>query len=95
MDIDDDQIWNGVAGMAAMGAGLAAKPLAEAVWRRLFGGDLDADPASRDVRWRDALLWAVFTGATVGVVRLVAQRGAAAAWARTRGDYPAALSGRR
>jgi len=95
VDIDDDQLWTGVAGLAAMGAGLAAKPMVEWLWRRLNRGDPVGEPASRDVRWRDALLWAVVTGATVGVMRLVAQRGAAAAWARTRGDYPAALTGRR
>ena len=58
----------------------------------MFRSDPPGNPAHHDVAWRDALLWALLTGAVVGVIRLVAQRAAAGAWYRVTGDYPEALA---
>ena len=43
----------------------------------------------------DAILWALVTGAIVGVIRLVAQRLVAGAWQKATGSYPKALAATR
>lgn len=91
MDIDEEKVWSGVAAGAAIGATAATKPLVEKLWSAATGKEPPGNPAHRDVTWGDALLWAVFTGALVGVIRLVAQRGAAEAWRKVTGDHPKAL----
>lgn len=92
MDIDEDQVWSGVASVAAVGAAAATKPLIERLWRMLLRRDPPGNPAHEDVTWPEALLWALFAGALVGVVRLIAQRSAAAAWAKARGSRPPSLA---
>ena len=92
---DEDQVWNGMSGIAAVAAAAAAKPLVDRVWTLLSGRDAPGDPAHEDVSWGEAILWALLTGALVGLVRLLAQRGAAKAWARSRGEDPAALRSER
>ncbi len=88
---DEDQMWNGVASLAAVGAVAATKPLVERIWTLLSGREAPGNPAHQDVTWGEAVMWALVTGALVGVIRLLAQRGAASVWAKARGDYPHAL----
>lgn len=95
MDIDEDQVWNGVASAAAIGAVTATKPLVERLWTLVFRREAPGNPAHQDVTWGEALLWAVFAGATVGVIRLLAQRAAAGAWAKARGAHPPSLASTR
>jgi hypothetical protein len=52
------------------------------------------NPASRGVRWRDALIWSISLGVGAAVSRLVAQRGAAAAWQAATGSRPPGLDDR-
>jgi Protein of unknown function (DUF4235) len=88
-------MWNGVASGAAVAAVAASRPLIERGWRMAFKSEPPGNPAHQDVSWRDALLWAIITGAVVGVIRLVAQRLAAAAWQKVTGDYPESLAATR
>lgn len=90
--MDEDKVWNGVASVAAIGAVALSKPLVERSWRVVFRSDPPGNPAHQDVAWRDAVLWALFTGALVGLIRLLAQRAAAGAWHRATGNYPEALA---
>lgn len=89
--MDEDKLWNGVAAGSAIAGVALTKPLVEKGWRMAFGSDPPGNPADPEVTWRDALLWAVITGAVVGIIRLFAQRVAAGAWNRARGGYPNAL----
>ena len=77
---------------AAIGAVVLTKPLIERAWRLAFGAEPPGNPAHQDVSWRDAILWALVTGAIAGVIRLVAQRLAARAWQKARGSYPKELA---
>lgn len=90
--MNEEKVWNAVASGAAIGAVVASKPLLERGWRVVFRSDPPGNPAHHEVAWRDALLWALLTGAVVGVIRLVAQRAAAGAWYRITGDYPKELA---
>lgn len=91
VDITEDQMWNGVASVAALGAVAATKPLVERAWTLVARREAPGNPAHPDVTWGEALAFALLTGALVGVIRLVAQRATASAWSKARGDRPPAL----
>ncbi|HET6951014.1 MAG TPA: DUF4235 domain-containing protein [Acidimicrobiales bacterium] len=93
--MNEDKVWNAVASGAAVGAVMLTRPLVARGWRLAFGSEPPGNPAHQDVAWRDALLWAVVTGALVGVIRLVAQRLAAGAWQKATGSYPGELASTR
>jgi hypothetical protein len=50
--------------------------------------DPPENPASRGVGWREALIWSISLGVGAALSRLVAQRGAAAAWQGVTGSQP-------
>jgi len=81
-------MWNGIASGVAIGAVVLTKPLLERAWRIAFQTEPPGNPADQDVTWRDALMWALLSGALVGVIRLIAQRLAAGAWRKAKGSYP-------
>jgi hypothetical protein len=93
--VDEDKVWSLAVSMAAVAAVAASKPLLERSWRLAIGSEPPGNPAHQDVSWREAVLWALLTGAVVGVVRLLAHRLTAAAWHKATGHYPDALASTR
>lgn len=89
--MDEDQIWKILGTATAVAAASAAKPAVAKSWAKARGAPPPGNPAGADTGWGEALAWALFSGAVVGVIRLVAQRMAAEAWRKKRGDYPPAL----
>ena len=81
-------MWQLVATLSGMLAATAVRRAAVTTWRSTKHEDPPENPVARDVGWRDALTWAVAIGVGAGVARVVAQRGAAAAWERATGDPP-------
>ena len=76
----------------AAGTGIvAAKSVGKALdgtWARTRGGEPPRNPADPQVQWGEAVLWAVASGAAVGLAKLVAARGSAGAWRRLTGGLP-------
>lgn len=81
-------MWLLVAAGAAMLGGMLVRQGLQQAWKLTMHDDPPLDPTSRDVAWRDAILWTAASGAVVGLGRLVARRGAAAGWERFMGDTP-------
>ncbi len=50
--------------------------------------DPPENPESHTTEWDDAILWTVASSLVVGVLRLVAKRGAAALWDTTFDESP-------
>lgn len=61
---------------AALLAGVAANKIVAATWRAATGKPAPTDPMQPDVELREALLFAVISGALIALARLVAVRGA-------------------
>lgn len=78
--------------LAGIGTGIAVRKLSEVVldkvWVRTKGTQPPAHPAAPDTPWAEALIWAVASGAAVGVGRLVAMKGAASAKVKLTGKAP-------
>lgn len=88
-DEDDDLLWTVATTVAALGAANVAKRALTKGWVAKRG-KVPGNPASPDTTWGEALSWAVISGVTIGVVRLIAQRGVAAVFQRRGGDLPEA-----
>lgn len=88
-DEDDDLLWT----LATTGAALAAASVTKKALTKGWvakRGKVPGNPASPDTTWGEALAWAVLSGLTIGVVRLIAQRGVAAIFQRRGGRLPEA-----
>jgi len=70
---------------------MATRKALQASWRRFRGGDPPTNPASPSTTWSEAIAWAVSSRVALAVTRLIAQRGAAEAWRKATGSYPASL----
>lgn len=88
---DDDMMWTAAASVAAIGAAQVARKLLTKTWEAKRGR-VPGNPATDDTTWSEALVWAVVSGVTIGVVRLMAQRGVALAFEKKRGGLPAAAA---
>ena len=86
-----DLAWKAVGASSGALAGIATRKLLQAGWRRVKGGNPPTNPASPSTTWSEAIVWAVSSGVALAVTRLVAQRGAAEAWRKATGAYPASL----
>jgi uncharacterized membrane protein len=84
-------VWKAVATLASIGAAVAARNAATAVWQNQVGTEPPNNPADPQTTWGEALGWTVATGVLVGTARLFARRGAAKVWEKVDGDLPPGL----
>jgi hypothetical protein len=87
---DEKKTWALVSGGAAALAGLAARRVAVAGWRRVRHQEPPRHPQATSTSWAEAIAWTALVAAAVGVARLVARRGATAGWKRVTGHTPPA-----
>lgn len=85
---EDDLLWSISATGAAVGAAALAKKVMGSSWTKRRGS-VPGNPATSDTSWNEAIAWAVVSGVVVGVVRLLAQRGVAAAFMKAGRGLPA------
>jgi hypothetical protein len=88
------RVWEMLAFASGAAAAAACRTGMKALWRANRHEDPPGNPASRRVRWPDALVWSISLGVGAAVSRLVAQRGAAAAWQAATGARPPGLDDR-
>lgn len=83
--------WKLMGGATAAAAATATRKAAERVYEAGIGEAPPENPSSPHVPLRQAILWAALSGVVVGLVRLLVERTAAAAWVRARGELPPGL----
>jgi hypothetical protein len=77
-------------GSAVLAAAAAQKGLS-AGWKLVTGNEPPTIPEDPETSWREAIAWAVVSGAAIGLARLVATRHAAQYYMRSTGELPDAL----
>jgi hypothetical protein len=87
----DKLSWKLMGVGTAAAAATATRKAAERVYETGLGEAPPENPSSPDVPLRQAILWAALSGVVVGLVRLLVERTAAAAWVRARGELPPGL----
>lgn len=85
-------VGNVVYKVAGIGAGLVAAKVARSAldkaWARTRGGEPPRNPAVPGTSWPEALSWAVASGVTVAVARLLATKGVASTYVKATGSLP-------
>lgn len=89
--MDDEKAWQVLAVGSAALAGIAARSVMQQGWKTFRGDEPPENPAARSVDWSDAIAWSVGTAVVVGLMRVLAERGAASGWKKVRGHYPRGL----
>lgn len=88
MDIERHTAWSAVGAGAGMLGAATVRAALNQTWKLVMHEDPPLDPTSREVSWRDAILWTVASGVAVGLGMLIARRAAAAGWERLMGEPP-------
>jgi hypothetical protein len=76
---------------SAILAGIAARKVLTAAWRKGTGDDPPANPESPDTTWAQAVAWALASGAAIGLARMLATRKAAEYYRKSSGHLPPGL----
>jgi Protein of unknown function (DUF4235) len=80
--------WRMVAFAFAVPTGIAVRKALDASWRAARHSDPPRNPAAPGTAWAEALAWAAVSGIAVAAGRLIATRGATAAWKTLTGKLP-------
>jgi hypothetical protein len=66
-----------IVGAVAVGAAtLVTKKLLDGTWKVATGKTPPTNPKDPELTWKEAVAWALLSGAVVGVAQLIAARGA-------------------
>ena len=88
---EGSKIWSVMSLVSVLGAAAVTKKALNTSWKAATGKNPPANPADPDVEIREAVAWAVVSGALIGVARMFAARRAAGYFARSTGHLPPGL----
>lgn len=83
--------WKILAAGAAMGASIVAHKVTDGTWKFVSGGDSPANPEDPDIDIKEAVAFALLSGAIIGLSRMMANRQAAKVYQKSTGHLPQAL----
>jgi len=69
-------VWGLIAASSAIAAGMATRTALSASYRAVADDEPPRDPLEEDTEWGEALAWAAFTGAAMGISKVVVKSGA-------------------
>jgi hypothetical protein len=88
---EGSKIWSVMSLVSVLGAAAVTKKALNTSWKAATGKNPPANPADPDVDVREAVAWAVVSGALIGVARMFAARRAAGYFAKSTGHLPPGL----
>ena len=80
--------WRLLGGISAILAGIAARKALVKSWRVTTGSNPPANPAQPGTQWREAIPYALASGAAMGLARMLATRKAADYYRSSTGHLP-------
>ena len=80
--------WRLFGGISAILAGVAARKALVKGWRAATGVNPPANPAQPGTKWREAIPYALASGAAMGLARMLATRKAADYYRKSTGHLP-------
>jgi hypothetical protein len=80
--------WRLLGGISAILAGIAARKALVKTWRVTTGNNPPANPAQPGTQWREAIPYALASGAAMGLARMLATRKAAGYYRKSTGHLP-------
>lgn len=86
MDEDEGMMWAGITTVVGLGVATLARKAMARTWAKRRGS-VPGNPGEDSTSWQEAALFAVLTGAAVGISRLVADRAVVEAKKRTSSNH--------
>ena len=80
--------WKLLGTLSAVIAGLAARKAMVTGWRAITGKNPPANPAAPGTEWKEAIPYALASGAAMGLARMLATRKAAGYYRKSTGHLP-------
>jgi hypothetical protein len=74
-----------------VGAGILARKVLSHTWKLAAGKEPPANPEDPEVSWQEAVGFALLSGASIGIARMLAGRQTAAWYKRKTGELPPGL----
>jgi len=74
-----ENAWTAASILTVIAGAAMGRTLLKTGWRAVTGNEPPQDFDAEDTTWKQALIWAVVTGAIIGVVRALSRKGASAA----------------
>jgi hypothetical protein len=81
-------MWRVFGGLTAVLAGITARKVLVKGWKMVTGKEPPNNPEAPGTSMREAVGWALASGAAVGMVRMLASRKAAHYYKRSTGHLP-------
>ncbi len=81
-------IWKLFGGLSAVFAGIASRKLLVSTFSKTTGKNPPANPEAPGTNWTQAIGWALLSGATMGLARMLATRKAADFYRKATGHLP-------
>ncbi|MEJ7833070.1 MAG: DUF4235 domain-containing protein [Nocardioides sp.] len=91
MASDSSKVWTVFSLVSALGAAAVARKTIDKSWKTATGKNPPENPADPDTEIMEAVAWAAVTGALIALARMLAQRRAAAYYAKSTGHLPPGL----
>jgi hypothetical protein len=91
MASDGSKVWTLFSLVSVVGAAAVTKKALNTSWKAATGKTPPANPADPDVDVKEAVAWAIVSGAAVGLARMAAARRAAGYYAKSTGHLPPGL----
>jgi hypothetical protein len=82
------KVWTVFSLVSALGAAAVMKKVLDKAWTLATGRKPPENPADPDVEISEAVAWAIASGISVGLARMLAQRRAAHYYVRSTGHLP-------
>jgi len=82
------RVWKAYSKGATVLSGVIALRLTEATWQLATRRKAPNNPEHPDVRAREAICWALLSGVTAEMTKIVISRKTAEYWVRSTGDLP-------
>jgi hypothetical protein len=83
--------WRLLGGLSAVLAGIAARKALATGWQKTTGHNPPANPAAPGTAWREAVPFAIASGAAMGLARMLATRKAAGYYRKSTGHLPGGM----
>jgi hypothetical protein len=84
-------VWKCVGPGAGILATAVAGRVTKKVWVAVTKSPPPDNPEDPDVAWKEAVVWALASGAVIGLTRLIVERQAAVWYRKSFGDLPPGL----
>lgn len=86
-----DKVWKVLALVSGLVGAKAATTAINGTWHAATGGEPPKNPADPDISWKEAVGFAIVSGAIAALARTIAQKQAADFYIKSAGHPPKAL----